>query len=94
MTRKSYSLTDRELKQLKSLPEEEGVAFEFWGNVANSRGLDYKTVIGDEYNRSIFTAMSYDHGKDWCWPIPLKCHKKARWNGSEVYYERDKECHQ
>lgn len=88
MIRKSYALTEVELKKLKSLPEEEGVAWEFWGDVAHSRGLDHKTVIGHSYDRSIFTAMPYGHNKDWCFPLPLKCHKKARWNGNEVYYER------
>ena len=89
MLRKSYSLTDKEHREFYRLPPEEGVAISFWGYVAHSRGLDPATVIGDESDPEIFTAMTYGHGKDWCFPMPLACSRKARWNGKDVYFEKE-----
>lgn len=89
MIRKSYYLTDKERGEFNKLPrDEECVGHEFWGIVAHSRGLDPETVLGDSENPSIFSAMPYGHGKDWCHPFPLKLTRKARWTGKDVYFER------
>jgi hypothetical protein len=89
MLRNSYSLTDKETKKFSALPQEEGHAWEFWATVARQRGLDPYSIIGDaEGDGTRFSAMPYGHGKDWCWPMPLKCQRKARWNGKDVYFEK------
>lgn len=86
MLRNSYSLTDKEVKRFYALHPEEGYAWEFWADVGRSRGLDPYSIIGDIEDREIFTAMPYGHGKDWCYPMPIKNQRKARWNGNDVYF--------
>lgn len=87
MIRNSYSLTDKESNKFRALSPEEGLAWEFWGNVAHSRGLDPYSIIGDTRDGTKFTAMAYGHGKAWCYPLPLKNQRTARWNGKDVYFE-------
>lgn len=87
MIRNSYALTDKEAKKFRSLPPEEGHAWAFWGDVAHSRGLDPYSIIGDTRDGTKFTAMPYGHGKDWCFPLPIKNTRVARWNGKDVYFE-------
>ena len=83
MKRESFTLTPEEVfefRRLRPLPDE---AFEFWRLVAHKRGLDYKTIIGtdtDFTGHVTFTAMSLGHGKQWCWPAPLKCMSPPRTN--------------
>jgi hypothetical protein len=75
MKRESFLSTPEEYKEYRHLKDEEGVAFEFWGRVALSRGLDYQTIIFEDETVGYFrfTALPLGHNKDWCWPMPLKC---------------------
>jgi hypothetical protein len=74
--RLSFMLTPDERKTLDQLPYAPATgefAWRFWRTVARERGLDYKTIIGDEKDRSKFTALPLDHGKHWCFPEALTC---------------------
>jgi hypothetical protein len=76
--RKTYNLTAIELKQFQGLrriwPPSPGPAMEFWAKVAVARNLDPKSVISEG---ATFTALPEGHGMPWCYPMPLKCSKKA-----------------
>src|SRR5271168_840672 len=73
--REQHSLTVQEERQFKWLKPEPGEAIEFWGGVAHRRGLDYTTLITAAPK---FSALPYDHGKQWCWPMKLKCNKRVK----------------
>lgn len=75
--RKTYQLEPHEVRQFYRLRPLPGVALSFWKNVADARGLDYKSLITD--GRS-FSGLPKDHGKQWCYPIPLACKRKARYD--------------
>ncbi len=78
LRRKTYDLTPEELSDLDRLRRDiPGVAFSFWRKVAARRDLDPKTILGGGI-RSKFTALPFDHGKHWCWPIPLACSHKPK----------------
>ena len=71
--RKSYHLTPEERRKFKRLKPVEDVAYEFWQEVAWARGLDYETILTTLNDPCRFSALPLGHGKDWCWPIALKC---------------------
>jgi hypothetical protein len=73
--REHHSLTAQEMGQFKWLKPEPGEAIEFWGGVAHRRGLDYTTLITEAPK---FSGLPYGHGKDWCFPIRLKCKKRVK----------------
>lgn len=77
--RRKFTLSDTEQRQFGRLRPMEGEAFRFWEQVAQARGLDPDSILS---NCESFTALPLGHNKDWCFPIPLKCVKKA------VYKER------
>lgn len=76
--RQSFKLSEVELKQHKRLIKAPfpGEAWRFWKRVAAARGVDHGSIISrGEY----FTALPIGHGKAWCFPIPLKCSKKPKY---------------
>jgi hypothetical protein len=76
MKRITYYLTAREEREFWKLPTTltaDGKAFDFWGNVADARGLDLKSIIGVEGKPTEFTALPAGHNQPWCWPMKLKC---------------------
>jgi len=79
--REQYYLTPIELSRFYRIRPFQNEALGFWSWVARSRGLDPKTVISESTGqpgaRQIrFTALPLGHGKEWCFPLPLKCKKK------------------
>ena len=75
MKRITYYLTTKEEREFWRLRPFEGLAFEFWGGVADARGLDLSSFIGVEGRPTEFTALPAGHGKHWCAPMSLKCAK-------------------
>ena len=75
--RNTYELTPAEFGQFRWLEPEPGVAIEFWAKVAKARGLDYTTIVSDG---KTFTAMPLGHGKQFCWPLKLKCSKRPKYD--------------
>lgn len=71
--RQKFRLSLTEYRQFSRLKPFEGEAFQFWCRVAKSRGLDPASIIS---NGEYFTGLPKDHGKHWCFPIPLKCQRK------------------
>jgi hypothetical protein len=71
--RKSFILTEIEYSAFKRLRPIQGEAISFWHRVARRRELDPGSIIS---NGETFTALPMDHGKQWCFPIVLKCKKK------------------
>ena len=71
--RQSFQLTPQEQKRFRRLKPVEGEAMSFWQRAAHVRGMDPETVIS---NGRGFTALPYGHGKQWCYPIPLKCKRR------------------
>lgn len=68
--RTNYKLNEQEIDKfhrLRPLPEQ---AFEFWREVAVSRGLDPVTVL--HVGAYVFSALPYGHGCHWCWPANLR----------------------
>jgi hypothetical protein len=76
--RQTYVLNSEERQEFDKLWPQEGKAIKFWRAVADSRGLDYDTVMGVEHKPYEFTAMPMGHGKHWCWPEPLECKTQAK----------------
>lgn len=81
--RGSYYLTDGEVVKFSKLgndPKAENGdhVWIFWRDVAHDRGLDYMTIIGDQEDPHVFTGLPKGHGKQWCYPIKLKCNKAAK----------------
>ena len=74
MKRHTILFTYEEKKQFKSLRSDVGSAFEFWQRVANSRDLDYQTIM---YDDGFYHALPIGHRKHWCWPKDIKCPIKA-----------------
>jgi len=77
-SRKTYRLTADEAAAFpvpNALWPDAGLAFRFWATVAAARGLDYRSIIGNPLDRESFTALPLGHGKHWCWPASLRCHK-------------------
>ena len=70
--RLTYALTPEERQEFQALWPQETKAIKFWQAVADSRGLDYTTIMGVEGKPYSFTAMMMGHGKHWCWPEPLE----------------------
>jgi hypothetical protein len=77
--RKKYMLTGPEFKEFKNLRPEPGLAWAFWGKVANARGLDYCSIVS---NGETFTALAKNSGADFCYPLKLKCKRRP------VYVEK------
>lgn len=78
--RQTFQLNEIEKKQFARLRREPfpGVAWRFWRSVADRRGVDSKSLISrGEY----FTALPIGHNKAWCFPIPLKCSKRPKYEG-------------
>ena len=73
--RVTIKLTPEERRSHRRLKPVPGEAFAFWAKVSRARDLDYSTIIFDSGS---YTALPFDHGKHWCWPIDLKCPKKAK----------------
>ena len=73
--RQKFELDSRERDQFERLRPIQGEAIAFWSRVAKRRELDPESVISAGYN---FTALPTGHGKQWCYPIPLKCKKKPQ----------------
>lgn len=73
--RQTHKLSEIEFKQFRALGRQPfpNVAWGFWRRVASVRGLDPATLIS---NGSTFTALPLNHGKAWCFPIPLKCTRR------------------
>ena len=73
--RKVYHLTPSEHAEWKKLAYKvtEGCAVDFWGTVAEDRGLDAKSIICYLERPDEFTALPVGHGKHWCWPMQLAC---------------------
>lgn len=71
--RETFRLSPEESALFRSLLPHQEVAWSFWKRVANSRSLDYKSIIGNPFDRESFTALPLKHGKHWCWPHELKC---------------------
>lgn len=78
--RQTYKLTAEETEcfyaMARSTWKREGFMFKFWQDVAAARGLDYRTMIGNEVHPGkpvTFSALPCNHGKGchWCWPEPL-----------------------
>lgn len=67
--RNTFALTTTERSEFYRLRALPGEAVEFWQKVAVARGLDPYSVIS---NGNTFTALSKGHGKQWCYPLPLK----------------------
>lgn len=75
-SRQIYTLTDAEFRQKQRLPREQGAAWTFWKQVSARLGIDYASILPDYENpksKKTFTALTLDHSKHWCWPMPLKC---------------------
>lgn len=70
--RQKFELDHREMLQFDRLRPFAGDAFAFWHSVAKRRDLDPATVIS---KAPAFTALPKDSGKQWCFPIALKCVK-------------------
>ena len=70
--RQKFELTHQELLDFQRLRPILGAAAAFWGKVAASRGLDPKSIISDAPK---YTGLPKGHGKQWCFPAPLKCPK-------------------
>lgn len=68
-SRQALVLTPEEQARFDKLRPEMGEAYRFWRHVAHSRGLDYQTIIGDDFR---FSALPYGHTKHWCWPSQLR----------------------
>lgn len=73
--RNTFTMTEIETAQFYRLRPNQGEAIAFWNRVAQRRELDPKSMI-TEGHFGRFTALPLNHGKHWCFPIPLKCQKK------------------
>src|SRR5579885_1092405 len=87
--RNTYRLTPAERISFANLRPffDASAVFRFWGQVARSRGLDPATVIGVPFQPDAFTALPWDHGRHWCWPMPLRCRRPA----SEIQADQDRQ---
>lgn len=92
VARKPRPPRDASLRQSFTLTEAEQMAFarlcarsrfhdaadvwRFWRSVAQARGLDPASIIGNSVDPDgSFTALPLGHGKHWCWPAPLHVKK-------------------
>jgi hypothetical protein len=74
--RKTHRLIPEEATAFNRLPPVDGAAWRFWKAIAEARGLDYRTILGNVSDRESFTALPLGHGKkEWCWPASIKCLK-------------------
>lgn len=71
--RTKHQLTPVELGKFNWLRPIQGEALAFWEQVAKVRNLDPKSIVSNGQN---FTALPVGHGKQFCFPVPLKCKKK------------------
>jgi hypothetical protein len=84
--RKIFELTSEEIGQWKRLPSsfnqaDGSAALKFWAQVADSRGLDPKSLLGTD-RASKFSGLPKGHSKHWCYPVSLKCSKPPiKWEG-------------
>lgn len=78
--RKTYNLTTQEMRDLFQIRTGQNAekVWDFWREIAESRGLDYQSIIGSETVQGAFTALPLGHNKHWCYPIPLKCIRQPR----------------
>ena len=71
MKRVQVHLTKAERQELRRLPKEPEVAFNFWRRIAAEQGLDPATILLEQDYTT--TGLPLGHGKHWCWPYPLVC---------------------
>jgi len=64
-------LTKPERQELRRLPKEPEVAFDFWCQIAQDRGIDSKSILLEQDYTT--TGLPLDHGQHWCYPYPLVC---------------------
>ena len=72
--REKHELTPIEFAKFKRLQPYQGEAVSFWKWIARQRNLDPKSLLTDG---KFFTGLPVGHKVDWCFPIPIKCKKKA-----------------
>ena len=75
MTRAVYKLDREEIDRFNRLQPVPEAAFKFWKNVAESRGLNYKTIISEPQPYTFSAMEKITPRRPWCHPIPLKCSK-------------------
>lgn len=71
--RTKHQLSDIEFNKFRRLQPYQGEAVSFWKWIAKTRNLDPNSLIT---NGRDFTGLPVGHGKQWCFPIVLKCRKK------------------
>jgi hypothetical protein len=67
-------LSSEETAAFNRIPPLQGEAWNFWKRVAVLRKLDADTLL---WENGVVTALPLGHGKQWCYPLPLKCRKRA-----------------
>lgn len=85
LARQLYTLTEEERDAFLSLSRRQLHAdgkpvWDFWRAVADARGLDYESIIGNPNDWTKFTAFPLGHGKHWCWPSALNVKPPANFD--------------
>lgn len=70
--RNEYVLDRHEKNAFDRLPPVAGAAWDFWKEVAKTRGLDYRSIL-PSYRAYRFTALPLNHGKWWNYPYSRFC---------------------
>jgi len=76
--RQKHQLTDAELEEWRSLPQDNGEedrsidAWVFWNRVCRIRHLDSASLLAGQTPEK-FSALPSIHNLSWCYPMALKC---------------------